>query len=147
MAEYIDRDKILFELFEAYDSIDPRFLRGRAIREAIALIKKEINTMPTADVIPKGAYDQVLWERDIAVRQLREDYGVDLGEKKHADVAPVKHGKWVWNPNGMDWGLGAWECSECACRNNNLGMNSKMNPLMFSGSKYCPNCGAKMDGE
>lgn len=89
MAEYIERDKILFELFEAYDSIDPRFLRGRAIREAIALIKKEINTMPTADVIPKGAYDQVLWERDIAVRQLREDYGVDLGEKKHADVTPV----------------------------------------------------------
>lgn len=52
MAEYIDRDKILFELFEAYDSIDPRFLRGRAIREAIALIKKEINTMPAADVAP-----------------------------------------------------------------------------------------------
>ena len=64
-----------------------------------------------------------------------------------ADVAPVKHGKWFWNPNGMDWGLGAWECSECACRNNNLPMNSKMNPLMFSGSKYCPNCGAKMDLE
>lgn len=89
MAEYIDRDKILFELFEAYDGIDPRFLRGRAIREAIALIKKEINTMPAADVVSKGAYDQVLWERDIAVRQLREDYGVDLGEKKHADVVSV----------------------------------------------------------
>lgn len=53
-------------------------------------------------------------------------------------------GKWIWNPNGMDWGLGAWECSECACRNNNLPMNSNMNPLMFSGSNYCPNCGAKM---
>ena len=64
-----------------------------------------------------------------------------------ADVAPVKHGKWLWNPNGMDWGLGAWECSECACRNDNLAMSSKMNPLMFSGSKYCPNCGAKMDLE
>ena len=67
--------------------------------------------------------------------------------ERAADVAPVKHGKWFWNPNGMDWGLGAWECSECACRNNNLPMNSKMNPLMFSGSKYCPNCGAKMDLE
>ena len=53
-------------------------------------------------------------------------------------------GKWIWNPNGMDWGLGAWECSECACRNNNLPMNSNINPLMFSGSKYCPNCGAMM---
>lgn len=53
-------------------------------------------------------------------------------------------GKWIWNPNGMDWGLGAWECSECACRNNSLPMNSNMNPLMFSGSNYCPNCGAYM---
>lgn len=58
----------------------------------------------------------------------------------------VKHGKWYWDLNGMDWGLGAWKCSECACRNNNLPMNSRINPLRFSGSNYCPNCGAKMDG-
>lgn len=30
-----------------------------------------------------------------------------------ADVAEVRHGKWVWDENGLDWGLGAWECSEC----------------------------------
>lgn len=64
-----------------------------------------------------------------------------------ADVAEVKHGKWIWDPNGMDWGLGTWQCSECACRNNNLPMNNRINPLVFSGSKYCPNCGAKMDLE
>lgn len=66
-------------------------------------------------------------------------------EFQAADVATVKHGKWIWNPNGMDWGLGAWECSECACRNSNLPMDNKINPLVFSGSKYCPHCGAKMD--
>lgn len=64
-----------------------------------------------------------------------------------ADVAEVKHGKWIWDPNGMDWGLGTWQCSECACRNNNLPMNNRINPLVFSGSKYCPNCGAKMGAE
>ena len=62
-----------------------------------------------------------------------------------ADVAPMKHGKWIWNPHGMDWGLGAWQCSECHNRNSNLPMDNKINPLAFSGSKYCPNCGAKMD--
>lgn len=69
--------------------------------------------------------------------------GID--EAPAEDVQPARRGKWVWNPDGVDWGLGAWECSECACRNNNLAMSSKINPLMFSGSKYCPNCGAKME--
>lgn len=63
------------------------------------------------------------------------------------DLVVIKHGKWIWNPNGMDWGLGAWQCSECHNRNSNLPMDNKINPLAFSGSKYCPNCGAKMDLE
>lgn len=62
-----------------------------------------------------------------------------------ADVVEVKHGRWVYDPDGMDWGLGAWLCSECRCRNNNLGMDGRINPLRFSGSKFCPHCGAKMD--
>lgn len=63
-----------------------------------------------------------------------------------ADVAPVVHAIWVWNPNGMDFGLGAWQCSHCFTRNNNLPMNNKINPFMFTGSKYCPECGAKIKG-
>ena len=34
-------------------------------------------------------------------------------EVTNVDVAPVKHGHWVYNQNGHDWGLGAWECSLC----------------------------------
>ena len=64
-----------------------------------------------------------------------------------ADVAPVVHGQWVYNPNGMDWNLGAWQCSVCKCNNNNLPGNDKHNPYIFQGSNYCPNCGAKMDEE
>ena len=70
-----------------------------------------------------------------------------IKELPAADVEEVKHGKWIWDPNGMAWGLGTWQCSECACRNNNLPMNNRINPLVFSGSKYCPNCGAKMGAE
>lgn len=62
-------------------------------------------------------------------------------------VTAVRDGKWIWNPNGMDFGLGAWECSECAVRNNNLPVNDKINPFLFSGSNYCPNCGARMNEE
>lgn len=61
-----------------------------------------------------------------------------------ADVAEVKRGEWVYNPNGNDWGLGAWECSECCCKNDNLGMSKEINPYLFAGGKYCGNCGARM---
>ena len=63
------------------------------------------------------------------------------------DVDPVVHGRWVYNSNGMDWNLGAWQCSVCKCNNNNLPGNDKHNPYIFQGSNYCPNCGAKMDEE
>lgn len=39
-----------------------------------------IDEFPTADVAPDGAYQQVKWERDIAIKQL-EHIGLSLGEK------------------------------------------------------------------
>ena len=75
------------------------------------------------------------------------DIMLEIARFPAADVAPVVHGKWEWNPNAMDFGLGAWVCNKCGCKNNNLGLDRKMNPLMFSGSSYCPNCGADMRGE
>ena len=62
-----------------------------------------------------------------------------------ADVVPVRHGRWIYNPNGMDFNLGAWECSVCTQKNNNLPCIRNINPYICVGSKYCPNCGAKMD--
>ena len=49
-----------------------------------------------------------------------------------ADVAPVRHGRWL--PTTKWWqGGSAWKrCSECGI-------------LHLGESKYCPNCGAKMD--
>lgn len=67
-------------------------------------------------------------------------------EVTNVDVAPVKHGHWVYNQNGHDWGLGAWECSLCHSVNNNLPIDKRFSPYVYAGSKYCPNCGAKMDG-
>lgn len=53
-----------------------------------------------------------------------------------ADVAPVRHGRWndinpaVLKP-GVNW---VCRCSECGC------------PQDYK-HNYCPNCGARMDGE
>jgi hypothetical protein len=65
---------------------------------------------------------------------------------KNGDYHKQIEGEWHYNPDGMDWGLGAWQCSLCGCRNDNLPMDESIKPLRWAGSKYCPNCGAKMKG-
>lgn len=64
-----------------------------------------------------------------------------------ADVAPMVHGRWEYDENATDWGIGGYICSECKTRNNNLPCNRVKSVRMFSGAKFCPNCGAKMDLE
>lgn len=59
-----------------------------------------------------------------------------------------KKGKWVWNEDGVDWGLGAWCCSECGRKPETWWESDRSNnPLRFAGSKFCGNCGAYMIGE
>lgn len=53
-----------------------------------------------------------------------------LGYVPAADVEPVRHGRWnVYNAKDC-----LYTCSECHC-------------LPKDKTPYCPNCGAKMDGE
>lgn len=49
-----------------------------------------------------------------------------------ADVAPVRHGRWDDSYDGI-----TPYCTVCGCSHR----------LMVRTPKYCPNCGAKMDGE
>lgn len=86
-----------------------------------------------------GVLEQVRWERDIAIGQLREDYGVGFAEKR-----PV--GKWVWNPNAIDWNIGGYECSNCGYVNTSLGTEKHYLKSDFAASHYCTNCGRKMEG-
>lgn len=53
-----------------------------------------------------------------------------------ADVAPVRHGRWVERQAPHAIGGVSAKCSACGKSVQYLG-----NPL-----NYCPNCGAKMDG-
>ncbi len=70
---------------------------------------------------------------------------------EEVDAEPVRYAKWVWNDNAMDWNIGAWVCSACGGRNENIhagkpGATGSLggNPYMWAGTRYCPNCGAKM---
>jgi hypothetical protein len=73
---------------------------------------------------------------------------IRIEEIPAADVAPVRRGRWIWNPNGMDWGLGAWVCSECHAKPETWWeADKKNNPYRCSGGHFCGNCGARMDGD
>ena len=53
----------------------------------------------------------------------------------NTDIQPVKHGRWIWD-NSPEFGnpYGSYKCSEC-------------NERQSFKENYCPNCGAKMDGD
>ncbi len=88
---------------------------------------------PTENVVSASAYDQVRWERDVAIEQL-ESYSVSLGEK--AEVAKVVHGRWervIPTKSAAKWSKKV-SCSVCHRGG-------------YAYHNYCPNCGAKMDGE
>lgn len=57
-----------------------------------------------------------------------------LDNVPNADVAPVKHGRWIKNDPHCDGLAFLWNCSECGEESD-------------EGYRYCPACGARMDGE
>lgn len=92
------------------------------------ILMEIVENEPTLGVVPKALYDQIKWERDMAISQL-ESFGVQLGEK--ANVKPVRHGKWLLEAHK---GLSSCKCNVC-------------NAVYESETNYCPKCGAKMDGD
>ena len=52
-----------------------------------------------------------------------------------AECVPVRHGKWIFNPkDAIEMMFTLPKCSECGAES-------------VDGENYCPNCGARMDGE
>ncbi len=56
----------------------------------------------------------------------------EIADMPAADVTPVRHGRWDDSYDGI-----TPYCTVCGCSHR----------LMVRTPKYCPNCGAKMDGE
>ena len=53
-----------------------------------------------------------------------------------ADVVPIRRGEWIVCGDGND---APWMCSHCG--------KTTANKYKTIYGKYCPNCGAKMDGD
>ena len=59
----------------------------------------------------------------------------DIKSIPAADVAPVRHGRWIYAKTYYD-------ADECNCSLCGQLMTTAINKRM----NFCPNCGAKMDG-
>lgn len=74
------------------------------------------------------AGDSVAWNIGHAIKELTA-----------ADVAPVVHGRWIGAPL---CGNDNCRCSACGSWHN---IHANLHGEIMQ--KYCPNCGAKMDGK
>lgn len=136
MTEYIkksDAEAALLDLRKGYRRVDEKCAVGGCILE--------IRDLPAEDVVSRGVLEQVMWERDIAIRQL-ESYGVSLGEK--ADVTKMRHGYWV-----LDDFTHQYRCSVCNVVQPYDTIEDLIDPNLnyydYWDCNYCPNCGTKMD--
>ena len=68
-----------------------------------------------------------------------DDMAEYIREEPTADVAEVKHGEWIGRPLCGN--------SNCRCSICGSWWNVHANLSGEIMQKYCPNCGAKMDGE
>ena len=88
--------------------------------------------------------------RETAIRELLNDAPEQVGYSREdaadcihymdaADVAPVRHGRWI-EPSRLYYGAKQYECS--LCYSDTFWKKHSIT------EKYpcCPNCGAKMDG-
>ncbi|MBR3767546.1 MAG: hypothetical protein IKL10_04815 [Clostridia bacterium] len=83
---------------------------------------------------------------DVCKFHIDEETNMTVDECAHgfvssADVMKARHGEWIY-----DSGIGAWHCSECECKNDNLGTDSNSNPYSLLGSNFCPHCSTRMTG-
>lgn len=73
MARLIDADALLKWLEECTDEKDWLVSQYNA-----DWIYSMLESAPTVDVVPTAAYEQVRWERDMAMKQL-EEHGIPFG--------------------------------------------------------------------
>ena len=68
-----------------------------------------------------------------------------IARQPKVEAKAIEYAQWVYDADGLDWGLGAWVCSSCHTKNDNIpAMQPDITPLWFAGSKFCPNCGKTM---
>ena len=95
-----------------------------------------------------GALPKVEKDRQISLMGAVADFVCMISKIPTVDAVEVVHGRWEWYTDrcedlflGCDDDYG-WRCSKCK-----VPLDDEDDPEVMSTFRYCPNCGAKMDGE
>ena len=59
-------------------TIIPDDLYGMGIMSGVDAVKKKIENAPAVDAVSRAVFEQVQWERDVAIEQLK-DHGIPFG--------------------------------------------------------------------
>ena len=114
-----------------------RLIDGDAFQELYGDLKEDVEKVERMKeyIEREAAKEEILsWAVCINHPELlnKEDTMYCIASLPAADVAPVRHGRWIGEPVDID-GHTAMECSEC----------HKIRVL----DEYCSSCGARMDKE
>lgn len=113
----------------------------------ISILSSEIDMCIENDILKCVSRYGINIDKEELVKAL--NYDRDQYMKGYAAgkaLSNVTFSEWVWDAAAIDWGIGAWVCKRCHCRNDNIPSLRNENPYAWAGSKFCPECGAKMKG-
>lgn len=120
MAEYIEREAAK----RIVDDIDTWSSGWRNYA------KLQMDSIPAADVVSRDCYDRLLAEND----ELRKE-------------RPVRHGRWLSMDTEKVIAMDDDGCPVDSCRCSECGDWLTGSDEYMVRGRFCPNCGARMDGD
>ena len=125
-----DYEYILFEDEDTYN------------REAFRMAIKALSQEPCTDAVSRDAVLNI-----VSLHTLTIDESVEA--VKRLPSVTQRSGEWIKVKSGDKDFPESIVCSRCSNENSHLDFNENAEPIgkVFVTSKFCPNCGAKMESE
>lgn len=98
-------------------------------------LKQALQSIKITDVLP--VFPQLSYAQKARIEIVIDKYSSVIQSAESVDAIPVVHGRWM-SQSDLDW---YGECSICGDVWHKSWINRK------GALRYCPNCGAKMEGE
>ena len=146
MAEYIDIVSVKAAVTSGALKVEVNEIGNILLIDPRSHESVKIGEVPAASWPKTGRTTPEYIDREAALQALKSE-GITRNMRAYkkvqdiqaADVASVRHGRWIWDDDGY------LRCSRCIKKAPVL--TQYQDEPVTTTTNYCPNCGAKMDGE